>query len=341
MGYTRAMTDGKQTVLSAIQPTNPLTLGNFVGTMRSWAEYQVQYDAIFFAVDQHAITLRQDPALLRENTYRLMATFIASGVDPNQCTLFVQSHVSQHAELAWVLICNSYTGELSRMTQYKDKAKKAGANIPAGLFVYPSLMAADILLYGAHKIPVGEDQKQHVELTRDIAQRMNGAYQQELFTVPQPFIPKIGARIMSLQEPTKKMSKSDPDPKATIFLTDTNKQIDKKVKSAVTDSGSEITYEQNKPGVKNLIDIQCALLGETPESLLPRYAGKMYGHLKVDTAEVIIAKLAPIRDEAERMLADRAELDKALKLGADKARARADKTLSRVYEAIGFIPGLR
>jgi tryptophanyl-tRNA synthetase len=268
----------------------------------------------------------------------MMATFLAGGVDPNLCTLFVQSHVPEHAELAWVLTCNSYIGELGRMTQYKDKSKKAGANIPAGLFVYPSLMAADILLYQANRIPVGEDQKQHVELTRDLALRLNGAYQRELFVVPEPFIPAIGARIMSLQEPTKKMSKSDPDPKATIFLTDSNKQIEKKIKSAVTDSGSEISYGSDKPGVKNLIDIQCALLGETPETLVARYAGKMYGHLKADTAEVVISKLGPLRDEAERMLGDRAELDAALAIGASKARARARKTLDAVYDAIGLIP---
>jgi tryptophanyl-tRNA synthetase len=325
-------------MLSAIQPTNPLTLGNFVGTMRNWRRFQGEYDSVFFAVDQHAITMRQDPIALRDNTYRLMATFFAAGLEPDLCTLFVQSHVPEHAELAWVLTCNSYMGELNRMTQFKDKSQKQGANIGAGLFVYPSLMAADILLYQAHQVPVGEDQKQHVELTRDIAQRMNNAYQRALFVVPEPFIPKFGARVMSLQEPTKKMSKSDVDPKATIFLTDTNKQIEKKVKGAVTDSGSEITYEPGKAGIKNLIDIQCALLGEAPEAVVARYAGKMYGHLKVDTAQVVIDALALIRDETDRILNDRAELDRMLGRGAEKARGRAQQTLREVYDAIGLIP---
>ncbi len=332
------MSEAKQTMLSAVQPTNPMTLGNFVGAMSNWTRYQQDYDSIFFAVDLHAITLRQDPTALRENTYRLMATFIAGGLDPEHCTLFVQSHVPEHAELAWILTCNAYMGELSRMTQYKDKSQKQGANIPAGLFVYPTLMAADILLYQAHKIPVGEDQKQHVELTRDIAQRMNNALSRELFIVPQPFIPKIGARIMSLQDATKKMSKSDPDPKATIFLTDTDKQISKKIKSAVTDSGSEVTYDPAKPGVKNLIDIQSALLRQAPETVVERYAGKLYGHLKVDTAEVVVSALGPVRDEAERLLADKAELDRILQRGAEKARARAQRTLMAVYDALGFVP---
>ncbi len=331
------MSDDKQTMLSAVQPTNPMTLGNFVGAMSQWTHYQQDYDSIFFAVDQHAITLRQDPEALRENTYRLMATFIAGGLDPDHCTLFVQSHVPEHSQLAWVLTCNAYMGELSRMTQYKEKSQKQGANIPAGIFVYPTLMAADILLYGAHKIPVGEDQKQHVELTRDLAQRMNHAFDRELFVVPEPFIPKIGARIMSLQEPTKKMSKSDPDPKATIFLTDSDKQIAKKIKSAVTDSGSEITYDAGKPGVKNLIDIQSALLREAPEVIVERYVGKMYGHLKVDTAEVVTNAIGPVRDGAERLLADRGELDRLLKIGAEKARSRARSRMAQVYDALGFI----
>jgi tryptophanyl-tRNA synthetase len=331
------MTQAKKTMLSAVQPTNAMTLGNFIGAMRNWTRVQSDYDSVFFAVDQHAITLRQDPALLRDNTYRLMATFVAGGLDPEACTLFVQSHVPQHAELGWILICNSTMGELSRMTQYKDKSQKEGAHIPAGLFVYPTLMAADILLYRTDLVPVGEDQKQHVELTRDLALRMNHAYGTELFTIPEPFIPKVGARVMSLQDPTKKMSKSDQDPKATVFLTDSNKQIEQKLKSAVTDSGSEITYTPEKPGIKNLIDIQAALLGETPESVVARYAGKMYGHLKVDTAAVVVSQLEPIRNETERLLADKGELDRLLKRGAEKARARAEQTLTGIRSAIGFL----
>lgn len=332
------MSEPKQTMLSAVQPTNPLTLGNFVGAMRNWTRYQRDYDSIFFAVDLHAITLRQDPDTLRENTYRLMATFVAAGLDPEHCTLFVQSHVPEHVELGWILTCNAYMGELSRMTQFKDKSQKQGANIPAGLFVYPTLMAADILLYRTHQVPVGADQRQHVELTRDIAIRMNHAFGDDLFVVPEAFIPKIGGRVMSLQDPTKKMSKSDADPKATIYLTDTNKQIEKKIKSAVTDSGSEIGYSDDKPGLKNLIDIQSALLGEAPEDVVKRYAGKMYGHLKVDTAQVVVEALAPVRDETERLMTDRAELERLLARGADKARERAQVTLHRVYEALGFVP---
>jgi tryptophanyl-tRNA synthetase len=330
------MSDAKKTMLSAVQPTNPMTLGNFVGAMRNWTRYQADYDSIFFAVDQHAITLRQDPNELREHTYQLMATFVAGGLDPEHCTLFVQSHVAEHAQLSWVLTCNATMGELNRMTQFKDKSQKQGAHIPAGLFVYPTLMAADILLYQADLIPVGEDQKQHVELTRDLAGRMNNIYGRPLFKLPEPFIPKIGARVMSLQDPTKKMSKSDPDPKATVWLTDTDKQIQKKIKSAVTDSGTEISYDPAKPGIKNLIDIQCALTGEAPEALVERYVGKMYGHLKVDTADVVVGAVAPIRDEAQRLMNDRAELDRLLKRGAERARERAAKTLATVYEAIGF-----
>jgi tryptophanyl-tRNA synthetase len=222
------------------------------------------------------------------------------------------------------------------MTQYKDKAARQGENIPAGLFVYPALMAADILLYQTDIVPVGDDQRQHVELTRDIAERMNNAYATDLFKMPKAWNPKYGARVMSLQEPTKKMSKSDVDAKATIFMTDDDKTITKKLKSAVTDSGTEITYADDKPGIKNLIQIQCALSGESAEQVVARYVGKMYGHLKVETADLIISTMGPIRDEADRLLADQAELDRLLKRGAEKARERAAKTLDKVRAAVGF-----
>jgi tryptophanyl-tRNA synthetase len=325
-------------MLSAIQPTNPMTLGNFVGAMRNWTQLQSTYDSIFFAVDQHAITVRQDPVTLRQHTYRLMATFMAAGLEPDKCTLFVQSHVPEHTELGWILLCHSYMGELNRMTQFKDKSVRQGDNIPAGLFAYPTLMAADILLYQTDIVPVGEDQRQHVELTRDVAERMNHAYNRQLFKIPKAWNPKYGARVMSLQEPTKKMSKSDSDPKATVFLTDDDKTIVKKLKSAVTDSGTEITYADEKPGIKNLIQIQCALSGETVEQVLARYAGKMYGHLKSETADLIIATVGPIRDEAERLLSDLGELDRVLERGAAKARERAAPTLQAVRDAIGFAP---
>jgi tryptophanyl-tRNA synthetase len=332
------MSQPKKTMLSAVQPTNPMTLGNLVGAVRNWPRYQDEFDSLFFAVDLHAITLPLDPVLLRQHTYRTMATFIAAGIDPERSTLFVQSHVPEHSELAWILTCHSYIGELSRMTQYKDKAAKQDTNIPAGLFVYPSLMAADILLYQTHYVPVGDDQRQHVELTRDLAVRMNHAFGKQLFVVPEARIPEVGARVMSLQDPTRKMSKSDPDPKATVFVTDTDKQILSKIKSAVTDSGTEITDSPEKPGIRNLLQIQSALLGKPTTELVEKYAGKMYGHLKVDTAEIVTQFIGPVRDEAERLLADRPELDKILQRGAQKARERASKTVRQVYDALGFLP---
>jgi len=283
------MTESRKTMLSAVQPTNPITLGNLVGAVQNWTRYLDEFDSIFFAVDLHAITARIDPTLLRENTYRVMATFIAAGIDPERCTLFIQSHVPEHAELAWVLTANSYMGELSRMTQYKDKSARQGANIGAGIFIYPTLMAADILLHQTHYVPVGDDQRQHVELTRDLAVRLNHSFGKDVFVVPEARIPEVGARIMSLQDPTKKMSKSDPDPKATVFVTDTDKQITTKLKSAVTDSGTEITDDPDKPGIRNLLQIQAALTGKPVAELVQAYAGKMYGHLKVDTADLVVA----------------------------------------------------
>jgi tryptophanyl-tRNA synthetase len=312
-------------------------LGNLVGAVGTWKRYQEDFDTLFIAVDLHAMTARIAPEVLRENTYRTLATYIASGIDPERSTLFIQSHVPEHTELAWLLTCNSYMGELSRMTQYKDKAAKQGANIPTGILVYPVLMAADILLYQTHFVPVGDDQKQHVELTRDIAVRMNHALAQDLFTIPEARIPEVGARIMSLQDPTKKMSKSDTDPKATVYTIDTDKQIITKIKSAVTDSGSEITDSPEKPGIRNLLQIQSALTGTSVPDLVRSYEGKMYGHLKVDTAELVVARIAPLRNEVDRILADRAELERILKRGAEKARARAQVTLRRTYDALGFV----
>ncbi|MGZ3689539.1 MAG: tryptophan--tRNA ligase, partial [Bdellovibrionota bacterium] len=263
---------------------------------------------------------------------------IACGLDPEKCTLFVQSHVPEHAELAWVLNCYAYMGELGRMTQYKDKSTKAGENIPVGIFTYPALMAADILLYHTNLVPVGQDQKQHVELTRDLAIRMNNLYGKDLFTVPQPFIPPLGAKIMSLQNPEAKMSKSDPDPNSAVYLNDTDDQIRKKIKRAITDSGSEITYEESKPGVKNLLDIQSVLTGKSTEALVASYAGKQYGHLKVDTGEIVVSKLGPVRDKADELFKDPGYLDSVLKRGALRARERAAKTLALVYDRVGLIP---
>jgi tryptophanyl-tRNA synthetase len=331
----------KKTVLSAATPSNLLTLGNYLGAIRNWVAMAEENDCLFMMADQHAITVRQDPKELRERTYVALANYIAAGLDPEKVVLFVQSHVAEHAQLTWLLMCHAYMGELSRMTQFKDKSGQKGGsegqNIPAGLFTYPVLMAADILLYQAHLVPVGEDQKQHIELTRDLAIRMNNLYGAKLFTVPDPMIPKVGARIMSLQNPTAKMSKSDADVNATIYLTDGDEVIRRKLKRAVTDSGSEVTWSDEKPGVKNLLSIQSAITGKTADELVASYTGKMYGHLKVDTAEIVVSAVSPIRRRSEELLADRAELDRLLKRGAEKARERAVKTLRSVEDAVGFI----
>lgn len=329
----------KKTLLSAVQPTNGLTLGTYLGAVKNWVKLQNDFECLFFAVDLHAITVRQDPADLRSRTYRAIATYIAAGIDPTKALLFAQSHVPEHAELAWVITCHTYMGELNRMTQYKDKSAKQGTNIGAGLFVYPALMAADILLYDTDLVPVGEDQKQHIEITRDVALRMINLYGEGTVVVPDAYIPPVGARIMSLQEPTAKMSKSDPDPGATLFLDDSDDVIRKKFKRAVTDSGSEITYEDSKPGVQNLLSIQSALTGKPVAALVDSYAGKMYGHLKVDTAELVVQAVAPIRDQAADLMKDRTYLDGLLRRNADRAREKAQRTLSRIYDRIGFIPG--
>lgn len=335
------MNAARKVMLSAVQPTSQLTIGNYIGAIRNWVKLQQDYDCLFFAVDLHAITLRQDPKELRENTYRAIATYIAAGIDPAQVTLFVQSHVAEQAELAWVLSCFGYMGELNRMTQYKDKSAKEGSNIPVGLFTYPVLMASDILLYHTNLVPVGEDQKQHIELTRDIAIRMNNIYGKDLFTVPEPYIAPVGARIMSLQDPGAKMSKSDADANAAVFLADSDDTIRKKLKKAVTDSGTEITYEDSKPGVKNLLTIQSALLGKPMDQIVASYAGKMYGHLKVDTAEIVVQAIGPIRNRADELMNDRAYLDDILESGAERARDRARRTLDIVYDRVGFVPRTR
>lgn len=335
----------KKIMLSAVTPSNRLTIGNYIGAVQNWQRLQSDYDCIFFAVDMHTLTDQRGSAALRENTYRALATYLACGIDTKNAMLFVQSHVKEHAELSWLLTCHATMGEVSRMTQYKDKSQKHGESIPMGIFAYPVLMAADILLYQTNLVPVGADQKQHVELARDLAIRMNNYYTNgwdkgndtPLFTVPEPHIPTQGAKILSLQDPLKKMSKSDSDPKATIFLDDSDKDIEKKFKSAVTDSGSEITASDDKPGVKNLLTIQSCLTGKSIQELVTSYAGKMYGHLKVDTANIAIEKVRPIREEVTRLMTDKGELDRILKLGADNARERAVKTLDRVKEKVGFI----
>ncbi|MFW7379608.1 MAG: tryptophan--tRNA ligase [Oligoflexus sp.] len=328
----------KPIILSGIQPTNKLTLGNYLGAIKNWVKLQSQYQCYFMAVNQHAITARQEPVELRENTWFAVATYLAAGVDPEHSHIFIQSQVPEHAQLAWILNCYSYMGEVSRMTQYKDKSSRAGQNIPVGLFTYPLLMAADILLYDTNLVPVGDDQKQHVELTRDIAQRMNGLYGEDTFRIPEVYIAPVAARVMDLQEPTKKMSKSASTEMGAIFLADDAKQIDKKLKRATTDSGTEITYDPaEKPGIKNLLDIQAAITGKSIDTLVAEYAGKLYGHLKVETAAIIQQELEPVRQKTQEYLSDRAELENLLKRGADKAREKAQTTIDRIYDRIGFI----
>lgn len=328
----------KKIMLSAIQPTSQITLGNYIGAIRNWVQLQKEFDCYFFAVDLHSVTVRQDPKALYENTLLAMATYLAAGIDPQNCVLFCQSMVPQHAELAWVLNCFGSMGELSRMTQYKDKSARAGEHIPVGIFTYPLLMAADILLYDAQAIPVGADQKQHIELTRDIAERMNGVYGADTFVVPQPFIPKVGGRIMDLQEPTNKMSKSASTEAGAVFFTDSPKDIEKKFKRAVTDSGTEIAFDvENKPGVSNLLEIQSSITGTPVKDLVASYAGKQYGHLKVDTAAMVVEAMRPIQERTKELLADRESLLKILRQGADKAKEHATRTLARVYDRIGFV----
>lgn len=322
-----------------MQPTNQLTLGNYLGALKNWVKLQQTHECLYLIVDLHTITTqkgREDAKKIKDNTFRFLATYIAAGLDPQQSTFIVQSHVHEHAELAWVLNCFSYMGELGRMTQYKEKSAKQGANIAVGLFTYPVLMAADILLYQAHLVPVGEDQKQHIELTRDVAMRMNNLYGNDLFVVPDPFIPKIAARVMDLQNPTQKMSKSEQAENGTIFLDDPEDKIVSKIKRAVTDSGTEITYDENKPGVRNLIEIQSSITGKDPQSIVESYRGKMYGHLKVETAEIVAAELRPIREKVDQLLKDQTYLEGVLREGAERATEKASRTLKEVYKRIGI-----
>lgn len=326
----------KKTIFSGVQPSGALTLGNYLGAIRNWVDVQDEYDGIFCVVDQHAITVPQEAKDLRKNTLEVLALYIACGLDPEKNTLFIQSHVSAHAELSWVLNTITSMGQLNRMTQYKEKSQKSEANLNAGLFTYPVLMAADILLYQADAVPVGEDQKQHLELARDLAERFNSRYS-ETFKVPEPMISKFGARIMSLQEPTKKMSKSDSDPNAFILLLDDDETIRRKIKRAVTDSIGIVKYSDDQPGVKNLLTIYSKLSGESIESLVLKYEGKGYGDFKSDLAEVVVESLSPIRVKAEHLLKNKEQLEEIYSKGAEKAEKIAKKTLRKVYKKVGFI----
>jgi tryptophanyl-tRNA synthetase len=329
-------------VLSGIQPSGHLTLGNYLGAVKNWVELQQQYDCYYTLVDLHTITVRQDAADLRERCYKTLALLMACGLDPKQNVLFVQSHVSAHARLAWILNCYTMFGELGRMTQFKDKSAKNTDNINAGLFDYPVLMAADILLYDTAKVPVGEDQKQHLELARDVAMRFNSAHgkppEKQIFTVPEPMIPKVGARIMGLQDPTSKMSKSDDNENNNVYLLDTPDVLERKFKRAVTDSGSEVRYSADKPGVANLMSILSATTGDSFDAIEQRFAGAGYGKFKAAVAEAVIEKLKPVQQRYQELRGDEAGLRRVLKDGAERAAAHADRTLARVHDALGFIP---
>lgn len=329
----------KPIVLSGCQPSGQLTLGNYMGALKQWVSMQDDHDCLYMLVDLHAITVRQEPEKLKQACLDGLALYLACGIDPQKSTLFVQSHVPEHAQLAWVLNCYTQMGELNRMTQFKDKSAKNASNINVGLYSYPVLQAADILLYQADKVPVGEDQKQHLELTRDVATRFNNIYG-DTFRLPDPYIPEFGARIMSLQEPEKKMSKSDTNPKNYIGLLEDPKKLSKKIKSAVTDSDEQarIYYDPaEKAGVSNLLTLLSLATGKSVEALVPEYEDKMYGHLKGDVADAVVALLEPIQQRYHQFREDQAYLNQVMRDGAAKAQAKASKTLAATYEALGFI----
>lgn len=329
--------DMKKRVFSGIQPSGTFTLGNYVGAVRNWSTLQEEYDCVYCVVNMHAITVRQDPALLRQHTYEAAAMLLASGINPAKSIVFVQSHVAAHSELTWILACNTMFGELSRMTQFKDKSKRNTDNINGGLFTYPVLMAADILLYDADGVPVGEDQRQHVELARNIAQRFNGAYG-DTFVVPEAYIRKEGGRVMSLQNPAVKMSKSDENINAFIAMTDEPDTILRKFKRAVTDSEARVYRSDEKPGVSNLMDIYSVITGKDDAAIEKEFDGKGYGDFKVAVAESVIDAFRPLQSEYSRILSDKAQLDAILKEGADKADAKAQSVLKRAYQKVGFVP---
>ncbi len=327
----------KKTIFSGIKPSGELTLGSYIGAIRNWVDLEDEYNCIYCIVDMHAITVRQEPAKLRARTMQQLAQYIACGLDPEKCILYVQSHVPAHAELGWVLGCYTMFGELSRMTQFKDKSAKNADNINGGLFTYPVLMAADILLYQTDLVPVGEDQKQHVEICRDIAERFNNVYG-PTFKMPVPFIPKVGARVMSLSDPTSKMSKSEEDSGGCVLVLDKPDDIMRKFKRAVTDSDAEIRFDpEKKPGVSNLLQIYSATQGCTIAQAEADFAGKGYGDFKTAVGESVVECLRPIREKTEELMANKDYLEKIMKDGADHAAYLAQKTLSKVYKKVGFV----
>ncbi|MDE6997368.1 MAG: tryptophan--tRNA ligase [Oscillospiraceae bacterium] len=328
----------KKVMLSGIQPSGELHIGNYLGPLRHWPEMIENYDCYFFMADMHTITVRQDPAQLRRRVLTQVAQYIACGLDPEKCTIFIQSHVPAHAQLGWVLDCYTMFGELSRMTQFKDKAAKHKDNINAGLFTYPALMAADILLYQPDVVPVGDDQKQHVEICRDIAERFNGIYG-EVFKIPEPYIAKVGARIMSLNDPLSKMSKSNLE--GCVTLADKPEDVMRKFKRAVTDSDTEhcVRYApQEKPGVSNMMQIYAAATGKSYDEIEREFDGMGYGKFKPAVGEAVVETLRPIQEETARLLADKSYLEGIYRAGAEKASYVAEKTLRKVYKKIGFLP---
>lgn len=322
--------------LSLIQPTSVPTLGNYLGAMRGWADFQREFDTIYGVADLHSITVRQDPQKLRKQTNELFAMLLALGLDPDNGIVFIQSQVPTHAQLGWILNCYTQFGELSRMTQFKDKASQHKDNVNAGLFTYPCLMAADILLYQADIVPVGADQKQHLEITRDIAERFNGIYG-NVFTVPDAYIPKNGARVMSLQDPSRKMSKSDPNQKGTVYLTDAPEAIMKKFKSAITDSEMSVRFAEGKDGINNLMTIYSAVTGDSYEKIEADFAGKGYGDFKKAVGEAVVAELEPFQKKFNEIIADKQYLKECQQKGAEKAMRVSSRTLGKVMKKVGFL----
>lgn len=331
------MDEKKKVIFSGIQPSGQLTLGNYLGAIKNWVKLQDEYDCYFCVVDLHAITVKQEPKDLRARTLEVMSIYIAAGINPDKNTIFIQSHVPAHSEAAWLLNCYTYMGELSRMTQFKDKSQRYGDSIAAGLFNYPVLMAADILLYQTDLVPVGSDQKQHLELSRDIAQRFNNVYS-ETFVIPEPYIAQKGAKIMDLQDPTKKMSKSEENANSYILIMDPPEVIRKKISRAVTDSIGIVKYSDEQPGVKNMMTILSTITGQTTEEIENKYEGQGYAQFKKDVAEAIVSELEPIQKKVKELLADKAYLESIYKAGAEKANYVATKTLRKMQKKIGFIP---
>lgn len=330
----------KKRIFSGVQPSGNITLGNYLGAIKNWVQLQDEYECLYAIMDMHSITVRQNPQELKRRTLDLLKIYIACGIDPEKNPLFVQSHVPAHAQLSWVLNCYTYMGELSRMTQFKDKSKSHADNINAGLFTYPVLMAADILLYNADLVPVGKDQMQHIEICRDVAIRFNGIYG-DVFKVPEGFMPKAGAKVMSLQEPLKKMSKSDPNPKGYISMLDDFNVIAKKIKSAVTDSEGVVEYRENdetKAGINNLLTIFSAVTGREIDDIVKDYQGKGYGDFKGDLAEAVVEHIRPIREKYDALSGDKAYLEGIIKNGADLADRIASRTVNKVYKKVGFLP---